>query len=224
MEVSSMTTALVTGAGRGIGLELCRLLQASGTAVIATCRRQSPALAGLGVEVIDGIDIASDSVGERLAEHVADRNIDLLINNAGILTVESLDDLDFQRMRAQFEINTLGPLRVTKALLPRLSRGAKVVIITSRMGSMGDNGSGGYYGYRISKAGVNAAGVSLARDLQARGITVLILHPGLVATAMTGGQGIPAAESASNLLARIQEYGIEATGSFHHANGEALPW
>lgn len=219
-----MATALITGANRGIGLELCRQLRDSGTTVIAACRRRSPPLEGLGVEIIDGIDVGSDGVGELLSRRLSGRTIDLLINNAGILTVESLEDLDIGRMRLQFEVNTLGPLRVTRALLPNLKAGSKAVIITSRMGSIGDNGSGSYYGYRISKAGVNAAGVSLARDLKPRGVTVLILHPGMVATEMTDGQGIPAAESAANLLARIDEYGIGQSGTFHHANGETLPW
>jgi NAD(P)-dependent dehydrogenase (short-subunit alcohol dehydrogenase family) len=159
-----------------------------------------------------------------LAGQLAGRSLDLLINNAGILTVESLGDLDYERIRRQFEVNTLGPLRVTTALLPNLHNGAKVAIITSRMGSIGDNGSGGYYGYRISKAGVNMAGVSLARDLASRGIGVFILHPGMVATEMTDGQGIPPAESAANLLARLDELDISRTGTFLHANGAMLPW
>jgi NAD(P)-dependent dehydrogenase (short-subunit alcohol dehydrogenase family) len=219
-----MPTALITGANRGIGLELCKQLKAGGMSVIAACRQRSAALDALGVEVIDGIDVADDGVAQVVAQRIGGRTVDLLINNAGILTVESLDDLDFNRMRAQFETNTLGPLRVTKALLSNLAKGSKVVIITSRMGSIGDNGSGGYYGYRISKAGVNSAGVSLAHDLKSRGITVLILHPGMVATEMTDGHGISPAESAANLIARISELGIDQSGSFHHANGERLPW
>jgi NAD(P)-dependent dehydrogenase (short-subunit alcohol dehydrogenase family) len=215
---------LITGASRGIGLELCRQYKAAGVGVIACCRHRSAALDAVSIEVLDGVDVSNDDVGARLTEHLGDRKVDLLINNAGIMTVEALDDLDLDRMRRQFEVNTLGPLRVTQALLPNLVSGGKVIIVTSRMGSIGDNGSGGYYGYRVSKAGVNAAGVSLARDLKARGITVLILHPGMVATEMTGGQGIPAAESARNLIARIHALGIEQTGTFHHVNGEALPW
>lgn len=219
-----MATALVTGGNRGIGLELCRQLRGRGYEVIATCRRPSPALAALGVTVIDGVDVSDAGSVAALARQLAGRRIDLLINNAGILSVESLADLHYERIRRQFEVNTLGPLCVTATLLPNLHEGAKVVIITSRMGSIGDNGSGGYYGYRISKAAVNMAGVSLARDLKSRGIGVFILHPGMVATEMTDGQGIPPAESAGMLLARIEEFGMAQTGTFHHANGEALPW
>jgi len=148
----------------------------------------------------------------------------VLVNNAGILARDSLDELDFDAIRRQFETNTLAPLRITHALLPNLGEGSKVVIITSRMGSIADNGSGGYYGYRMSKAAVNIAGVSLARDLRERGIAVLLLHPGMVATAMTGHQGVPVAEAAGNLVARIESLGLEQSGSFHHANGEPLPW
>lgn len=219
-----MTTALVTGANRGIGLELCKQLRERGYEVVATCRRSSPPLDALGVTVIAGVDVGDDGSVAMLARQLAGSRIDLLVNNAGILTVESLADMDYDRIRRQFEINTLGPLRVTTALLPNLHEGAKVVIITSRMGSIGDNGSGGYYGYRISKAGVNMAGVSLARDLKSRGIAVFILHPGMVATEMTDGQGIPPAQSAAMLLARIEEFGMAQTGTFHHANGETLPW
>ena len=92
------------------------------------------------------------------------------------------------------------------------------------MGSIADNGSGGYYGYRMSKAAVNIAGVSLARDLREKGIAVLLLHPGMVATDMTGRHGVPVSESAAALIARMDELGLEHTGSFHHASGEPLPW
>jgi NAD(P)-dependent dehydrogenase (short-subunit alcohol dehydrogenase family) len=219
-----MTTALVTGANKGIGLELCRQLKQRGVDVIAACRHSSAELDALGVTVIAGVDVTDAGSIAMLVGQLAGRSLDLLINNAGILTVESLADLDYERIRKQLEVNTLGPLRVTTALLPNLHEGAKVVIVTSRMGSIGDNGSGGYYGYRISKAGVNMAGVSLARDLKSRGIGVFILHPGMVATGMTDGQGIPPAESAGMLLARIEEFGMAQTGTFHHANGEPLPW
>jgi len=219
-----MTTALVTGANRGIGLELCRQLKERGCDVVATCRRSSAGLDALGIRVMTAVDVTDAGSVAALARQLSGTRIDLLVNNAGILTVESLADLDYARIREQFEVNTLGPLRVTTALLPNLHEGAKVVIVTSRMGSIGDNGSGGYYGYRISKAGVNMAGVSLARDLKSRGIGVFILHPGMVATEMTDGQGIPPAESAAMLLARVEELGMAQTGTFHHANGETLPW
>jgi NAD(P)-dependent dehydrogenase (short-subunit alcohol dehydrogenase family) len=219
-----MKNYLVTGASRGIGLELCRQLRQSGHGVIAACRTSSDELRGLGCRVIDGVEVTDDESVGRLAAAVGDARIDVLVNNAGVLARDSLDALDFDGMRRQFEVNTLGPLRVTRALLPNLGAGSKVVIITSRMGSIADNGSGGYYGYRMSKVAVNIAGVSLARDLRDRGIAVLLLHPGMVATGMTGHHGVPVAEAAANLVARMETLGLEQTGSFHHANGEPLPW
>ena len=219
-----MTVSLITGASRGIGLELCRQLRRRGDAVIAACRRASDGLRSLDCRIVEGVEVTDDVSVARLAAGLRGERLDLLVNNAGILSIETLDDLDFGRMSREFEVNALGPLRVTRALLPNLGRGSKVVIVTSRMGSIADNGSGGYYGYRMSKAAVNMAGASLARDLAGRGITVLMLHPGMVATEMTGAHGIPVAESAQNLIARIEQLGPAASGSFHHANGEPLPW
>jgi NAD(P)-dependent dehydrogenase (short-subunit alcohol dehydrogenase family) len=219
-----MKTCLVTGAGRGIGLELCRQLRERGEKVIAVCRKASPELRALDGRIVEGVEVTDDASVRQLAAELAGERIDVLVNNAGILSRESLDDLDFERIRRQFEVNALGPLRVTRALLPSLGAGSKVAIITSRMGSIADNGSGGYYGYRMSKAAVNMAGVSLARDLRERGIAVLLLHPGMVATEMTGRHGIPVEESAANLIARIESLGLEESGSFHHADGQPLPW
>ena len=138
--------------------------------------------------------------------------------------LDALGDLDLAGIRRQFEVNTLGPLRVTRALLGSLHEGSKVAVVTSLMGSMADNGSGGYYGYRLSKAAVNAAGVSLARDFESRGIAVVLLHPGMVATEMTGGRGIPTEESAAGLIARLDELTLAATGSFRHQDGRELEW
>ena len=219
-----MKTVLITGANQGIGLELCRQFKKRGDVVIAACRRASAELSKLGCRVIEDVEVTDDASVARLAAALAGQRLDVLVNNAGILSEESLGDLDFERIRRQFEVNALGPLRVTHALLGNLGRGSKVAIITSRMGSIADNGSGSYYGYRMSKAAVNMAGMSLARDLHERGITVLLLHPGMVATGMTDGRGIPAAESAAGLIARIDSLGLAETGSFHHANGEPLPW
>jgi len=218
-------TICITGASRGIGLELTRQYRQRGDEVLAVCRTASDDLSDLGVEVIDGVDVSSDDGAARLADAVGERSIDVLINNAGILTRESLDDLDFDRMRRQFEVNSLGPLRITAALRGSLGRGSKVAIITSRMGSIGDNSSGGRYGYRMSKAAVNMAGRSLAYDLAPAGVAVVILHPGFVRTDMTGHEGlIDPSESAAGLIARIDELTLDGTGSFYHSNGEPLPW
>ena len=220
-----MGTALVTGSNRGIGLELCRQLKGRGEDVIAVCRARSTELDALGVRVEAGVDVTSDESVNALADHIEGRRIDLLINNAGILTGESLENLDFDRIRKQFEVNSLGPLRVTARLLGNLGEGSKVAIITSLMGSMTDNTTGGRYGYRMSKAAVNSAGLSLARDLEGHGISVAILHPGFVRTEMTGGQGNVAPETAAaGLLQRIDGLTLKNTGGFWHAEGRKLPW
>ncbi len=220
-----MATVCITGANRGIGLELARQYRDRGDQVVAACRASSDALAGLDVEVIEGVDVTDDGGVARLADAIGEHSLDILINNAGLLTKEDLRDLDLDRIRRQFEVNSLGPLRVTAALRGRLGRGSKVAIITSRMGSIDDNTSGGSYGYRMSKAAVNMAGRSLAHDLAAAGIAVVILHPGFVRTEMTGHQGfVDPAESAAGLIARIDELTLETSGSFLHANGERLPW
>ena len=218
-------TALVTGANRGIGLELCRLLVGRGDRVIAACRSVSNELNALDVQVEEGVDVTSEDSVAHLVRRLGGQSIDLLINNAGILSSESLTGMDFEAVRWQFEVNAMGPLRVTHALLPQIGPGAKVGIVTSRMGSITDNTSGSRYGYRMSKAAVNMAGVSLAHDLRERGVSVALLHPGFVATDMTGGRGnVEPAEAAAGLLARLDDLSLESTGGFWHANGEALPW
>lgn len=218
-----MTTTLVTGANRGIGYELSKQLKARGHDVIAVCRKSSPELERLGVRVEAGIDVA-DAESD-LAQRTAGIELDLLIANAGILRGDNLADLDFESVVEQLQVNAVGTLRTVHALLPRLKKGGKIALITSRMGSIADNGSGGYYGYRMSKAALNAAGVSLARDLKPRGIAVAILHPGYVRTDMTGNQGgIAPSESAAQLIARIDALEVANSGTFWHANGEILPW
>jgi NAD(P)-dependent dehydrogenase (short-subunit alcohol dehydrogenase family) len=220
-----MAKVLVTGANRGIGFSLCKLLKSRGDEVIATCRRSTADLLQLGVEVMDGVDVTSEKSINLLAEKLRGQMLDLLVNNAGVLTDESLRELDFAAIQRQMETNAYGPLRVTHKLLPNLKGGAKVALITSRMGSIADNTSGGMYGYRMSKAALNAAGKSLAYDLKPRGIAVAILHPGYVSTEMTGGHGtVRPEESARDLLKRVEELTVESTGTFWHANGQILPW
>ena len=221
-----MAMALVTGANRGIGLELCRQLLGRGDEVIAAVRQSSPELEALpGVRIEAPVDVGSEAGLQALRGRLGGLSIDVLINNAGVLSRESLEDLDFDAIRRQFEVNALGPLRVTASLLSQLSAGSKIAIITSRMGSIADNSSGARYGYRMSKAAVNMAGMSLARDLAPRGIAVAILHPGFVRTDMTHHQGlIDPPEAVAGLLARIDGLGMANSGTFWHSNGEVLPW
>ena len=220
-----MPTALVTAANRGIGLEICRQLAARGDQVIAVCRQPSQELRALDVRIEPGVDVTDDeSVGD-LVRRLSDTKLDLLFNVAGVLSRQSLDDLDFAQIRHQFEVNALGPLRVTAALRDLLRHGAKVGIVTSRMGSIADNSSGSHYGYRMSKCAVNMAGVSLAHDLRDRGVSVALLHPGFVRTEMTGHRGDVEPETAARgLIARMDALTPQDSGQFWHANGERLPW
>jgi NAD(P)-dependent dehydrogenase (short-subunit alcohol dehydrogenase family) len=221
-----MTTFLITGANRGIGLEYCRQLQARGDQVIATCRQPSPELEALGVRIEPGLELSDEAAIAGLVERLAGLPLDGLILNAGILEATSLAALDPDSLRRQFEVNALAPLRLVRALLDHLAAGAKVALMTSRMGSIDDNSSGGSYGYRMSKVALNMAGKSLAIDLKPRGIAVAILHPGLVRTRMVNfnPQAIPPEEAVRGLLARIDALTLATSGSFWHANGELLPW
>ena len=219
-----MATIVITGANRGIGLEMTRRCAARGDEVIAVCRKSNEQLAALGIRVIDGVDVTSDESVARLAGQLEGSRIDYLVNNAGILERTLLDDLDFDSMERQFRVNSIGPLRVTAALRPNLEAGSKVFVITSRMGSIDDNTSGGAYGYRMSKAAVNIVGKSLSVDLKEDGIAVFLLHPGWVATDMTGQTGIEVQESAAGLVERMDALDMSDTGSFWHQEGYQLPW
>jgi NAD(P)-dependent dehydrogenase (short-subunit alcohol dehydrogenase family) len=220
-----MAAILITGAGRGIGLALTRQLAARGDRIIALCRTASPELQQIeGIRIIEGIEVTDRAAIERLATQLDKQPLDIVIHNAGILTMESLNDLDISRIEQQFAVNSIAPLHLTQALLPNLRNGSKVVLISSLMGSIADNTSGGMYGYRMSKAALNMAGKTLAVDLKPSGIAVGLFHPGLVATAMTQGQGISPDEAAANLLDRIDQLSLASTGEFWHANGEPLPW
>lgn len=220
-----MGLSLVTGANRGIGLAICTQLHDRGDQVVAVCRTPSPELSALGVEIIDGIDVSDNTSIQTLPARIDNRPIDVLVNNAGRLRRDGLSQPDDDEVLAQFVVNAMGPLRVTRALLPLLSSGSKIAHITSRMGSVADNTSGGMYGYRMSKAALNAAAKSMTVDLGPKGIMVAVLHPGFVRTGMTGGNGlVDAPESAAGLIARIDGLTMENSGTFWHMNGEVLPW
>jgi len=219
-----MSTVLITGCNRGIGLDLARQMHARGDDVIGVCRTLNDDLTDLGIRVIDGIDVAEAGDVAKLAAELGSTPIDVLLNNAGILRGDAFGELDYDEMLLQFRVNALGPLRVTEALRENLSAGSKVAIVTSRVGSIDDNSSGGYWGYRTSKTAVNMIGTNLMHELKPRGIAVALLHPGLVATEMTLGQGVSPKDSAAGLIARIDELTLETSGGFWHAEGYRLPW
>lgn len=216
---------LITGANRGIGLALTQQYIAQEHEVYAVCRKASEALNATGATVIEGVDVSNATALRALSDRLYGVTLDIVINNAGILESEQLCSIDYDAVLAQFLVNAMAPLRLTESLIGQLSKGSKVAMITSRMGSISDNGSGGYYGYRMSKAALNAAGVSLAKDLAARGVAVALLHPGFVQTEMVGYAGdISAETAAAGLRERIEELTLENSGGFWHANGEVLPW
>ena len=231
-----MATYLVIGADRGIGLAICRQLAARGETVVTACLGGGEAHDGAGVEVIPGIDVTSGDDIARLADTLAARSgtdgggkIDCLIHVAGVLGLDELGKLDYDDVRRQIEINTIGPLRAVEAALPWLAADAKVGIVTSRVGSLADNGTGQMYAYRVSKAGANMVALNLHHDLSKRGIAVAALHPGMVATDLT--KDIPGDfpyitpdEAADGLIRRMDDLSLETSGRFWHANGEELPW
>lgn len=223
--MSENQTVVITGANRGIGLELARHYAGQGCQVIGICREASAELQETAAKVIEGVDVTSDDGIRKLVSELEGQTIDLLINNAGLLQDEKLGSIDFDSIRTQMEINAYAPLRVAEALVGQIPYGGKIANITSRMGSIADNDSGGRYGYRASKAALNAFGKSLAVDLQPKGIAVALLHPGYVKTRMVNFGGlITPTESAKGLAERIEELDLDNTGSFWHSNGELLPW
>ncbi len=219
-----MAKIVITGANRGIGLALTKKYLSEGHQVMALCRQSSSELSQTKAEIMENVDVTNLSSLEECAKKVGE--MDILINNAGVLFNETLEDLNFETIQKQVEVNTYAPLKVITTLGKGLKKGGVFGILTSRMGSIEDNDSGSYYGYRLSKAAGNAVGKSLAMDLKEEGICVLLLHPGYVKTEMTGHQGlIETEESASGLYQVIEEHGkLEQTGTFWHSNGEKLPW
>jgi len=218
-------TILITGANRGIGLALTQLYLERDNRVFAVCRKTTSELNDTGADIIEGIDVSHPEDINKLRQRLRDEPLDILINNAGIMKQQNLDSMDFEAVQEQFAVNAVAPLRVTHGLLGSLRAGSKIGLITSRMGSIADNGSGGSYGYRMSKAALNAAGKSLAMDLKTQAISVAILHPGYVSTRMVGfGGDVTPEKAAEGLAARLDELTPETTGTFWHANGEVLPW
>ena len=216
---------VITGANRGIGLCLCQhYAQDSTNKLTALCRKSSSELDKLNINKIVDLDVSNpDSIKKNLKHW--EEPIDILINNAGVSNRESLDDMAFDTMEQQFKVNALGPLRIVNHLLPYIKASGKIIMITSRMGSIADNTSGSRYGYRMSKAALNIASVSLAHDLKNKKIAVGIIHPGYVKTDMTSFMGnVPPQEAAQSITQRIQELNLDNSGTFWHANGEVLPW
>jgi NAD(P)-dependent dehydrogenase (short-subunit alcohol dehydrogenase family) len=222
-------TYVITGCNRGVGLELARQLSARGERVVATARDVDAAeeLRALDVDV-HPLDVADPASVERFAAAVSARPIDVLINNAGVgVRSKPFEQVDFDEMQGFFAVNTLGAMRVTRALLPglRAGKGKKIVNMTSRMGSIGDNGSGGAYAYRASKAALNMVTRSLAIDLLDEGFVCIVLHPGWVRTDMGGRRApTPPEESAGGMIRVIDGLRRQDSGEFFDYKGERVPW
>ena len=213
----------ITGSNRGIGLELCRQLSQENI-IYALCRKASAELSQLkNISVIENVDVKNYESIQNGAKQCGP--IDILINNAGILKRDDFKNLDEAIIQEQWDVNAMGPLRVTSAFKSQINTSGKVILITSRMGSVADNESGSHYGYRMSKAALNMAGKSMAIDFKADGIAVGIIHPGWVQTDMTGHTGhYDVVQSASQIIDRINELSVSTSGTFWHSDGQILPW
>lgn len=229
---------LVTGASRGIGLEYARQWLAAGARVFALARdpegsdglvklasRHPDALVAVRCDVAeeDSVIAARRRVGEETD------GLDILINNAGVMgSREDLGTLDLDRVRRTFEVNAVGPLRVTRAFLDLLRAGdrpRRIVNMTSLMGSIDDNRSGDAYAYRMSKTALNMATRSMAIDLSGDGIVAVVLHPGWVRTDMGGRSApTPVEEAVSSLVRTIASLEMDRSGGFYDRDGQPLPW
>lgn len=230
-----MAIAIVVGADRGIARSISLRLSERGDRVVAACVGDAPDLRSAGVQVEPGVDVTSDAAVSEFAQRVRKQygRIDVLYHVAGIMLMsevgKGIEQLELDDVRRQLEVNTLGPLRVIKALAPLLQSGSKLGIVTSRVGSLADNGTGGQYGYRLSKAAANMLGLNLHRELSKRGVAVICLHPGMVATDLTKDfpgefKYITPDQAAEGLIKQMDALTLASAGVFRHANGELLPW
>lgn len=232
-----MSVKLIIGADRGIANSMSRHLHDRGDQVVAACFGQGADLAELGIEVEPGVDVTSDDAVTALGKRLEQRGVRLewLVHVAGIMHLDTLDTVDLDDVRRQFEVNTVGPLRVVRELRGLLVDGAKVGILTSRVGSLNDNSSGGDYAYRISKAAANMVALNLHRDLSKSGVAVQALHPGMVRThlldvvdpdqmARYASAYSSPEQAAEQLVAVLDGLTVETAGRFQHANGDILPW
>lgn len=232
-----MNTVLITGANRGIGLEFCRQYAADGWRVLACSRdpHKADALAKLAAQYpelveIHALDVADHQQIERLAQHLGKESIDLLLNNAGIYPDSDnrgFGHTDYAQWMQAFRINTMAPLKMAESFAAQIarSRNKTIVTITSKMGSIADNGGGGSYLYRSSKAAVNMVVKSLAIDLKAGGVIAVVFHPGWVQTDMGGPNAmISAAQSVSGMRAVIARLTPADSGKFFGYDGQTIPW
>ncbi len=231
-----MSSVLITSASRGIGLEFVRQYAADGWHVFAACRDpaaanklQSIAKASGGRVEVLAMDVTDGKAVHSAAARLRDLSLDLLINSAGIMgkPKQDLGEMDYASWAQVLDVNTMGPLRVTEAFVEQVGRSERktIVTITSGMGSLADNSSGGWIAYRSSKAGVNMVMRTVALDLKSRGIICVLLNPGWVKTDMGGpNANITAEQSVSNMRRVIEKLKPADTGKFFHHDGSEFPW
>jgi NAD(P)-dependent dehydrogenase (short-subunit alcohol dehydrogenase family) len=226
-----MPTLLITGANRGIGLELTKRYAADGWAIIAACRKPQDAAALKGIKgdiAVEALDVTDYGAIDKLADRYSGKAIDLLLNNAGIYGNRdgALKVSDFDMYLQVLQVNGVAPMKVALAFLPQLkaAKASKIATISSRMGSI-SQGGGGSYAYRASKAAINAGMHNLALDLKSAGITCITLHPGWVKTDMGGaGADIDVATSGAGLKKTIDGATLKDTGKFFNYDGSEIPW
>ena len=226
-----MPTILITGANRGIGLELTRQYAAAGWDVIVCCRKPKEAAALLKIKgkiELKALDVAKPASIKKLAVSLKGRAIDVLLNNAGILGRRAgFGKAESKEFLAVMQVNALGPLLMTEAFAGHVKRSKlkKIVAITSGMGSIASGANGGSYAYRSSKAALNMVMANAARDLKEKGLAVAVISPGWVQTDMGGKQApLKVTDSAAGIIKVIEKLDISASGSFFNYSGETLPW
>jgi len=226
---------LITGANRGIGLELTGQFAADGWQVLACCRNPAAAepLQALAAQnpaiEVQGLDVTDYDQMAKLSSRLAGRPIDVLLSNAGIYGTKGIGfgDVDAEEWREVLEVNTIAPLMLAQAFVEQVAASEQrlIAVISSKVGSIADNSSGGSYLYRSSKTAVNQVVKCLSIDLAERGISVISLHPGWVQTDMGGPNAeISRDESVSGLKSILQSAGPAQNGQFIEYNGDPIPW
>ena len=232
-----MNTILVTGGNRGLGLEWVRQYAQQGWRVYATCRfpDQANELQGLANQqdnlTVHRLDVTDAEQLTALCQDIGDVAIDVLVNNAGVYHEQwgkdPLGTIKYEDWQHTFDVNSLGPMRVSEALVEKVARSEKrlIVSITSHMGSIADIGSANDYAYRSSKAALNAAMKGLSIEVAERGVGVLLLHPGWVRTRM-GGDSAPLStqESVSGMRKLVDDFKLSQSGNFYRYDGKTMPW
>ena len=228
-------TILITGANRGIGLTLTEQFAADGWQVLACCRNPADAaqlqLLTEGNPAIEiyALDVTDYNQMAALADQLGNRSIDILLSNAGIYGSKGVGfgEVDAKEWRQVLEVNTIAPLMLVQTFVEQVaaSQHKLVAVISSKVGSIADNSSGGSYVYRSSKTAINQVVKSLSIDLSSRDITVICLHPGWVQTDMGGANAeISPDESVSGLKSILQSAGLSQSGQFIEFNGKSIPW